>query len=228
MGDYFVSNRDESVRMFRSDLLERTTYVYPWVPHLIYVPIVIALLWMSPLGLAASLMYFAIGLLVWTFIEYLLHRFAFHAPDEIMKETHEISAGLELNEPVIPALPTLRHVIYFIFHGVHHEYPSDSKRLVMPPVASLPMGLVAWVIFSMIFGGTVIPAFAGLLVGYLIYDTTHFVLHHKSVPTAFGKLIKKAHMRHHFLEPDENYGVSSPLWDIVFRTYGGKKIAGRA
>ena len=228
MGDYFVSNRDESVRMFRSDLLERTTYVYPWVPHLIYVPIVIALLWMSPLGLAASLMYFAIGLLIWTFIEYLLHRFAFHAPDEIMKETHEISAGLELNEPVIPALPTLRHVIYFIFHGVHHEYPSDSKRLVMPPVASLPMGLVAWVIFSMIFGGTVIPAFAGLLVGYLIYDTTHFVLHHKSVPTAFGKLIKKAHMRHHFLEPDENYGVSSPLWDIVFRTYGGKKIAGRA
>jgi sterol desaturase/sphingolipid hydroxylase (fatty acid hydroxylase superfamily) len=65
-------------------------------------------------------------------------------------------------------------------------------------------------------------------VGYLIYDTTHFVLHHRPVPTAFGKLIKKAHMRHHFLEPDEDYGVSSPLWDIIFRTYGGKKSAAGA
>jgi sterol desaturase/sphingolipid hydroxylase (fatty acid hydroxylase superfamily) len=228
MGEYFVSNRDESVRMFKSDLLESTTYVYPWVPHLIYVPIIAVLLWVSPLGVLASTFYFAIGLLIWTFIEYLLHRFAFHAPDEIMKETHEISAGLALNEPVIPALPSLRHVIYFIFHGVHHEYPSDSMRLVMPPVASLPMGVVAWFIFLLIFGGKAIPAFAGLLVGYLIYDTTHFVLHHKSVPTAFGKMIKKAHMRHHFLDPDENYGVSSPLWDVVFRTYGGKKSAAGA
>lgn len=228
MGEFYVSNRNESVRMFRSDLLERTTYVYPWVPHLIYVPIVLALLWISPLGFAASAGWFAIGLLIWTFLEYLLHRFAFHAPEPVMRETHEISAGLALNEPVIPALPTLRHVIYFIFHGVHHEYPSDTKRLVMPPIASVPMGLVTWLIFSAALGERTIPAFAGLLVGYLLYDTTHFVVHHKSVPTAFGKLIKKAHMRHHFLDPDEDYGVSSPLWDIVFRTYGGGKHAARA
>lgn len=228
MGEFYVSNRNESVRMFKSDLLERTTYVYPWVPHLIYVPIVIVLLWISPLGLAASALYFAVGLLIWTFIEYLLHRFAFHAPDEVMRKTHEISASLELNQPVIPELPTLRHVIYFIFHGVHHEYPSDTRRLVMPPIASLPMGVVAWLIFSWIFGGSAIPAFAGLLVGYLIYDTTHFVVHHKSVPTAFGKMIKKAHMRHHFLDPDEDYGVSSPLWDIIFRTWGGRKPAASA
>jgi hypothetical protein len=228
MGEFFVSNRDESVRMFSSDLLESTTYVRPWVPHLIYVPIVIALLWFSPVSLGTTVLYLAIGLLIWTFIEYLLHRFAFHAPDEIMRRTHEISAGLGLDEPVIPALPTLRHVIYFIFHGVHHEYPSDSRRLVMPPIASLPMGLVAWLIFSLVFGDKAIPAFAGLLVGYLIYDTTHFVVHHRSMPTAFGKLVKKAHMRHHFLDPDEDYGVSSPLWDIVFRTYGGKKTAASA
>ena len=228
MSEYFVSNRDESVRMFRSDLLERTTYVHPWIPHLIYVPVVIALLWLSPLSLGGSALYFAIGLLIWTFIEYLLHRFAFHAPDEVMRETHQISAGLELDQAVIPELPTFRHVVYFIFHGVHHEYPSDSLRLVMPPVASLPMGLMAWVIFSMVFGGNMIPAFAGSLVGYLVYDTTHFVLHHRSVPTAFGKLIKKAHMRHHFLDPDEDYGVSSPLWDIIFRTYGGGKTTASA
>ena len=67
MGEFFVSNRDESVRMFDSDLLERTTYVRPWVPHLIYVPIVIALLWFSSVGLGTNILYFAIGLLIWTF-----------------------------------------------------------------------------------------------------------------------------------------------------------------
>ena len=228
MGEYFVSNRDESVRMFRSDLLERTTYVHPLVPHLIYIPILLALLVFSPLGAVASAGYFVLGLFLWTFLEYLLHRFAFHAPDEVMKQTHEISASLELNQPVIPELPTLRHVIYFIFHGVHHEYPSDSKRLVMPPIASLPMGLVTWFIFRALLGDAAIPAFAGLLLGYLIYDTTHYVVHHKSVLTPFGKLLKRCHMRHHFLDPDEDYGVSSPLWDIVFRTYGGGRKEARA
>lgn len=228
MGEFHVSNRDESVRMFRSDLLERTTYVHPLVPHLIYVPIVFVLLWISPVSVGATVLCFAIGLLIWTFLEYLLHRFAFHAPEAVMKGTHEICAGLELDQPVIPELPTLRHVIYFIFHGVHHEYPSDSRRLVMPPSASIPMGIVAWLIFSAIFGEAAIPAFTGLLVGYLIYDTTHFLLHHKSLPTGFGKLVKKSHMRHHFLDPDEDYGVSSPLLDIVFGTYGGKKSTASA
>lgn len=228
MAEYFVSNRDESVRMFRSDSLERTTYVHPLVPHAIYVPILVALLVISPLDAAASAGYFVLGLFIWTFLEYLLHRFAFHAPAHVMKETHEISAGLALDQPVIPELPTLRHVIYFIFHGVHHEYPSDSRRLVMPPIASLPMGIVAWFVFSWIFGDAAIPAFAGLLLGYLIYDTTHFVVHHKAVPTAFGKLLKRDHMRHHFLDPDEDYGVSSPLWDIVFRTYGGSRKRAQA
>jgi hypothetical protein len=214
--------------MFRSDLLERTTYVHPLVPHLIYVPIVFVLLWISPVSMGATVLYFALGLLIWTFLEYLLHRFAFHAPEAVMKGTHEICAGLKLDQPVIPELPTLRHVIYFIFHGVHHEYPSDSQRLVMPPSASIPMGIVAWLIFSAVFGEAAIPAFTGLLVGYLIYDTTHFLLHHKSIPTGFGKLVKKSHMRHHFLDPDEDYGVSSPLWDIVFGTYGGKKSTASA
>jgi len=228
MGEFCVSNRDESVRMFRSDRLERTTYVHPLIPHLIYVPIVVVLLLLSPLGVAESALHFLIGLLIWTFLEYLLHRFAFHAPEEIMRETHEISASLALDQPVIPALPTFRHKIYFIFHGVHHEYPSDSRRLVMPPVASIPMGLVAWLIISTILAESAIPTFAGLLTGYLIYDSTHFVVHHRSVPTPFGKLLKRTHMRHHFLDPDENYGVSSPLWDIVFGTYGSKKSTARA
>ncbi|MBK5098075.1 MAG: sterol desaturase family protein [Gemmatimonadetes bacterium] len=223
MNEYFVSNRNESVRMFRPDWMEKTTYVHPLVPHVIYVPLIIFLLWTSPLSIGASVMWFLIGLLVWTLIEYLLHRFAFHAPDEVMDKVHEIVAGLPVDEAVVPNMPSLRHTIYFLFHGVHHEYPSDARRLVMPPVASIPMAFVVWLVFLLVFGTAARPAFAGMMIGYLIYDSTHFLVHHYSMPTKFGKFIKRQHMRHHFKDPDKDYGVSSPLWDVIFRTFSGDR-----
>ena len=64
---------------------------------------------------------------------------------------------------------------------------------------------------------------AGMMVGYLIYDSTHFLVHHYSMPTKFGKFIKRHHMRHHFKDPDKDYGVSSPLWDVIFRTFSGDR-----
>jgi sterol desaturase/sphingolipid hydroxylase (fatty acid hydroxylase superfamily) len=220
MSKHFVSNKDESVRMFRSDALERFTHVHPAVPHLIYVPLVLLLLWVSsvPAGTAALLVLG--GLLLWTLVEYVLHRFVFHAPDAVMSGTHDIVASLEPGEAVIPKLPGLRHLSYFLMHGVHHEYPSDSKRLVMAPAVSIPLAVLFWFFFRGAFGVEAAPAaFAGFLVGYLIYDTTHYAVHHRSVPTAFGKLLRKHHHRHHFANPDEDYGVSSPLWDVVFGTF---------
>ena len=117
MSEYFVSNRNESVRMFGPDWMEKTTYVHPLVPHLIFIPVFGYLLWTSPLAAGPSAGWFLVGLLVWTLIEYLLHRFAFHAPDEIMQEVHRIVAELPDGEAVVPNMPSLRHTIYFLFHG---------------------------------------------------------------------------------------------------------------
>ena len=220
MGKHFVSNRDESPRMFASDGIERFTFVHPLVPHLIYLPIIAALLWWSPLSIGMTALVFVAGLFVWTFVEYMLHKYAFHAPHRVMDEVHDIVAETPIDEPIIPRLPTLHHTIYFIAHGVHHEYPSDSRRLVMPPIASIPLAAAFFGLFLLIFGTTYTPAlFAGFLIGYLAYDSIHFAVHHFSVPTAFGKLLKRRHHRHHFLDPDEDYGVSSPLWDIILGTY---------
>ncbi|MEJ2341020.1 MAG: sterol desaturase family protein, partial [Gemmatimonadales bacterium] len=99
---------------------------------------------------------------------------------------------------------------------------SDSKRLVMAPAVSIPLAVLLWFLFRGAFGAEAAPAaFAGFLVGYLIYDTTHHAVHHRSVPTGFGKLLRRHHHRHHFANPDEDYGVSSPLWDVVFGTFSG-------
>jgi sterol desaturase/sphingolipid hydroxylase (fatty acid hydroxylase superfamily) len=93
----------------------------------------------------------------------------------------------------------------------------------MPPVASVPLAIVVWLLFSWTLGPAARAAFAGLLVGYLVYDTTHFVVHHYSIPTRFGKFLKRHHFRHHFMSPDRDYGVSSPLWDFAFRTFVGDR-----
>lgn len=217
--EHFVSNRDESVRMFRQDWLERLSHVHPAVPHLIYVPVIVALLWSSSATPLVSAGLFLGGLTLWTLVEYFLHRHLFHAPDEVMHGTHDIVAGLAPGQPVLPALPTWRHVVYFIMHGVHHEFPNDSSRLVMPPGASVPLAVLFWVVFRLTAGPVAGPAlFAGFVFGYLVYDTVHYAVHHHALPTAWGRYTKWRHQRHHFQDPDRDFGVSSPLWDLVMGT----------
>ncbi len=92
-------------------------------------------------------------------------------------------------------------------------------RLVMPPALSLPLGALFFGLFALIFGTpAAYPLFAGLLVGYLTYDYTHYYLHHHTPKTQLGKRLREQHMRHHFQDHRYGFGVSSPMWDVVFRT----------
>ena len=77
--------------------------------------------------------------------------------------------------------------LHWIIHGVHHDHPNDRMRLVMPPSVSVPLAIVFYVLFLLVLGGTVAPAFgAGFLVGYLIYDMTHYHVHHHTPRTRAG------------------------------------------
>jgi hypothetical protein len=220
MPKHYVSNADVSARMFRSDFLEWFSHVHPAVPHVIYLPLVAGLLWSGRGTPGTTALLFVAGVVLWTLAEYLLHRHVFHAPDHIMQEVHAIVGRTPRDEPIMPALPTWRHRSYFVAHGVHHEYPSDSSRLVAPPGASVPIAIATWLLFRALAGPQHAPAlFAGFVAGYLLYDTTHYAVHHFGMPTMWGRYLKKRHARHHFLDPDSDYGVSSPLWDVVFGTF---------
>ena len=61
--------------------------------------------------------------------------------------------------------------------------------------------------------------FAGLVLGYVWYDLTHYYLHHALPTTAMGKWLRKYHLVHHFKTPGVRYGITTPLWDLVFGTY---------
>ena len=161
MKKLYVSNKDETVRMFRSDFLELFSKVHWTVPLIIFVPIISYLLYSA--FIAGTLLWwqmlawFCGGVFVWTIVEYLLHRFLFHyePPGKLGKRMH------------------------FIFHGVHHDYPNDSWRLVMPPAVSLPLAFCFFLLFDALIEGIVLyPFFAGFLFGYLCYDMLHYAIHH--------------------------------------------------
>ncbi len=232
MAKKYVSNKDESVRIFRSDLLERLSHVHPAVPHVIYVPVVIYMLdWSRWSGLPGyrTVLLFAAGVLLWTVVEYVVHRFVFHATPELEEEVRRIVGALEPGEPALPRLETLRQKQYFLAHGVHHDFPNDSKRLVMPPSVSLPLAALFYLGLRWALGAADGAAvFAGLVSGYLVYDTIHYAVHHFPLRGRLLLGLKKHHFRHHYGDPTHDYGVSSPLWDLVLGTRGERGRAEEA
>jgi sterol desaturase/sphingolipid hydroxylase (fatty acid hydroxylase superfamily) len=142
------------------------------------------------------------GLLLWTFVEYSLHRFLFHYE---------------------PRTERMKRA-FFLFHGVHHAQPQVKTRLVMPFPISIPGALLFYGLLYGLLGvwmgapQWVNPLTAGFMVGYLAYDLIHYATHHFQMRSGPAKFLKRYHMAHHFKSPRTRYGVSSPLWDYVFRT----------
>ncbi|OGU39349.1 MAG: fatty acid hydroxylase [Ignavibacteria bacterium RIFOXYB2_FULL_35_12] len=197
----FVSNKDKTVRMFKSDLFEAISRVHFTVPLYIFLPIIFYFLywsiWMFEVKFLSIISLIIIGLFVWTLTEYTLHRFIFHFQPK----------------------SKLGQRLHFIFHGVHHDYPSDSKRLVMPPSVSLPLAALLYFLFRTILGVSfVAPFFVGFLIGYLFYDMSHYAIHHFNMHGRIWLAIKNHHMKHHYQDPSKGFGVSTPLWDIIIGT----------
>ncbi len=206
MSKNFVSNKDETVRMFESDFLEVFSRVHFTVPLFIYLPVIFYFLYRSifvfEINAVKIFSLIIFGIAVWTLTEYTLHRFIFH-----FEPKSEFGAK-----------------IHFIFHGVHHDYPNDSRRLVMPPSVSVPLAVLFYFIFNAILNPVnVAPFFIGFLLGYLCYDLTHYAIHHYNMHNRFWLAIKNHHMRHHYMDSKKGFGVSSPLWDEVMGTNFSKK-----
>jgi sterol desaturase/sphingolipid hydroxylase (fatty acid hydroxylase superfamily) len=104
-------------------------------------------------------------------------------------------------------------------HGVHHEHPNDPKRLVMPPGASIPLAALFGLAFWAVLGADHwLAVFGGFLVGYVIYDSLHYAVHHFTPRGRLGRRLRELHMRHHFQDDRRGFGVSAPWWDHVFGT----------
>ncbi len=196
-----ASTSRASVRMFDSGLLEALSKIPFYVPMLVFLPVFAFFsreaLVVDGLSLPAYAGLFVAGLAVWTATEYFLHRFVFH-----YRPPGSIGAR-----------------IHFIMHGVHHDHPNDALRLVMPPSVSVPLACLFYFLFSLVLPAPELyGVFAGFILGYVIYDTLHYTLHHHAFKQPLFMWLKRNHMQHHFVSPNVGYGVSSPLWDWIMGT----------
>jgi len=203
----YVSNSQESARMFKSDFLEGLSKVHWTVPLYIFIPVIILstyqALFVDAIGIITYIELFVLGLFVWTLVEYIMHRFVFHY--------------MPPNKPWAMRM-------HFIFHGVHHDYPSDAKRLVLPPSVSIPLATLFYFLFKAILPAhNIFGFFPGFILGYLFYDISHYAIHHFNFKGNIWKKIKQHHMLHHYQDPAKGYGVSSPFWDKIFGSDFSKK-----
>jgi dihydroceramide fatty acyl 2-hydroxylase len=190
-----------SARMFRSGFLEWFSHVHPATPAVLFLPLVAYAL-LTSLGRvspAATLGWFVAGYLMWTLFEYWFHRLFFHLPVRGPRSER----------------------VYFFVHGVHHDWPWDRSRLVMPPSISISLAVIMYFPFRAVWGSWAMWApFGGFVLGYVLYDSLHWYVHAGKPRGALGKLLRREHLVHHFKAPGSRFGVSCPWWDHLFGTAG--------
>lgn len=189
----------DSPAIFPFPALDRLTRAHPATPAVVFLPAVavLSVLGVRGMGVSEALGAAATGYVFWTLCEYWGHRGVFHFEPE---------QGLGAK-------------LHWMIHGVHHDHPNDPRRLVLPPAFAIPLGLLFFGLFVLVLGTPVAWAFAaGFYLGYVIYDTVHFALHHAKPRSRIGRRLRELHMRHHFEDHERGFGVSAPWWDIVFNT----------
>lgn len=151
-------------------------------------------------ALFSTLKFFACGFLLWSILEYLLHRFLFHL------------------EPASDS--DFQITMHFFFHGLHHKVPFDTGRLVFPPmVAGVLAGILLYALQTLFPPGVSTAMFAGILLGYVCYDLMHYYMHHGNPPEgSYLQSMKSYHSMHHFHDHNLGYGITSKVWDYFFQT----------
>ncbi len=135
------------------------------------------------------------GAFLWTLLEYALHSRLFHdAPAKLRWLSRS--------------------------HGDHHDAPNDRDQIVARLSFSLPVTVALFALLSLVLWN---PPWAGLVMvgliaGYLSYEWLHFAIHQMPWVRRLVKPLASHHLHHHYADPSRCFGVTSPLWDWVFRT----------
>lgn len=194
----YVSNKNETIPLFKNSFLEYFSHIHPITPVVVYVPVILLTGYygFTNVSITNGILTFLFGILFWTITEYSIHRWAFHYEPKS-------DSGKK---------------IHFLVHGIHHDYPRDATRLVMPLLVSVPLATMFYFAFYYLFGAYHLIIFSGFVLGYVSYDSIHYATHHMPMKSKIGNFLRVYHLRHHYEDEFSAYGVSNPLWDYIFRT----------
>jgi sterol desaturase/sphingolipid hydroxylase (fatty acid hydroxylase superfamily) len=194
-------------RIFQNPVLEKLTRTHIAIPLTIFSVFSGALLVWSvthtELSAGMTIGMFLLGLLTFTWVEYMVHRYLFH-----MKTYTKVRSKLQ-----------------YTLHGIHHEFPKDKDRLAMPPLLSVTTATILLLLFRIAMGDLVFSFLPGFLVGYAAYLGIHYMVHAFAPPKNIFRALWVNHGTHHYKNGDLIYGVSSPLWDYIYGTMKEKNLS---
>lgn len=189
-----------SAQLFQHPLLERLSHTHIAWPVGIFLSTALASL---GYGLAHGLLpglsalgLFLAGWLLFTYVEYALHRYFYH----------------------LPATTPRRARLQYVIHGVHHEFPKDKTRLAMPPFITVFVASLLFFVFRLVFHNWAFGMLAGFTFGYASYLFVHYAIHAYAPPSNFLRVWWTHHAQHHYRQEHVAFGVSSTLWDHVLGT----------
>lgn len=195
-----TAKRGQTV-LYRSRALDVFTLAPAWLPYLTMGPLAIVVLGTAVVALPLWLVALEVvlGALAWSLVEYLMHRFLFHARAE----------------------SEAARVVLLLVHGHHHVWPDDARRVAATPLQFGSLSLLFWGVFSLALPRfEAMATFAGFLFAYLAYEAVHYTVHHGRSRQKVVAWLRRHHMQHHHEDPCSRWGIGSPLWDYVFRTHG--------
>ncbi|HTQ65498.1 MAG TPA: sterol desaturase family protein [Puia sp.] len=140
---------------------------------------------------AFHVLLFTAGWFIWTFTEYMYHRFCMHFHDRHQKKRITNS------------------------HLYHHHHPSEIK------VSLLHRLLIAVIAVGLIILATILENYFTLLTGFYFglssFFFMHYFLHQPWSRKIFTTLVVY-HIYHHCKYPEQCFGVSVTWWDRIFGT----------
>ena len=151
-----------------------------------------------------------VGWALWTFFEYILHRWLLHH--------------------------TRNRVLRFIFwdgaHREHHAYTAmkDPHHHGVHCALTLPLALVlVWGSAELDPGPLLVALCSGWILGYWSYEALHWMFH---AQTGEGRILRltlfrrlyEAHAVHHLRQANRNYGFVTRFWDRAFGTDCGSSL----
>ncbi|KPP57142.1 hypothetical protein Z043_125164, partial [Scleropages formosus] len=190
---------DRPIRLFQSEFLEASTKTSWYMVPAVWMPLVFYLSWYCYTTLSQEKtrlhltteysilvhkysfpLIFLVGMFLWSFIEYCIHRFVFHMRP--------------------PAHNYYLITLHFLLHGQHHKSPFDGSRLVFPPGLAAPVIGGFYLLIQALFPeGLGLSMFVGGLCGYVMYDMIHYYLHYGSPQKgSYMYGLKAYHVKHHF------------------------------
>lgn len=187
-------------QLFSNPILEKLSRTHIAVPLIIFFTYSGGLLYWNiqntNLSSITTVSLFFVGLISFTWVEYMVHRYVFH----------------------LKPYTAFRAKLQYTMHGVHHEFPKDKDRLAMPPLLSITISTILLLLLKVIMGDFVFAFLPGFLVGYASYLAVHYMVHAYAPPKNFLKTLWVNHSIHHYKDGEVVFGVSSPLWDYIYGT----------